>query len=121
MAQRPRKSLQGAPLKTLAVLLLMNGSPVSAPYISQVLGYTNSQTVRIHLATLKAHGVWQIVSERHCLPRGQRGQLAGSESTHRLAGLPPDEFLEPMLREVDELKRSQWWAELTSSRQRRTA
>lgn len=89
-----RKSLQRAPLRTLAVLLLMNGEPVSGPWIARVLA-CREQTVRSHLATLKEHGIWQIVK------RNRR---------YRLAGLPPDEWLPNLLREVDILKRSDWWA-----------
>lgn len=110
MAQA-RKTLQRAPLRTLAVLLLMNGQSISVKEIAAVLKVKRI-AVYIHLATLKEHGVWQIVTSHGKHRLHQR---------HRLAGLPPDELLGPLLLEVDELKRSAWWAELTSTRRQRTA
>lgn len=101
-----RKSICRAPLRTLAVLLLMDGEPVSAPWIARVLGYRADFTVRCHLATLKEHGVWQIVT------RNRR---------HRLVGLPPDELLPNLLREVDTLKQSEWWAMQSTYQRHRAA
>ncbi len=103
---KPRKQLCRAPFRTLAVLLLMDGVPISALAISQALGYRWLLAVQVHLATLRKHGCWQIAST----PQG-----------YRLVGLPPDEMLAPTLREVDILKRSDWWVMRSTFQIQRTA
>ena len=92
---RMRKSIGRTPMRTLAVLLLMDGMTISSPQIARVLGYRADMTVRNHIWALKRFGCWQIVTSNH---------------RHRLVGLPPDEWLPNLLKEVDTLKRSEWWA-----------
>ncbi len=101
-----RQSLCDAPYRTLAVLLLMNGQPISTAGIRRALGYGSETAIRIHLETLRRAGVLHLRSSP------QRG---GYPRTHWLTGLPPDEMLDKTLAEVTALKRTLWWREVTRS------
>lgn len=107
--KQARRSLCSAPYRTLAVLLLMNGRPISTPAIREILGYQSETAVKIHIATLRNAGVMHL---RSSPARG------GFTRTHWLTGLPPDEMLDKTLREVTVLKRTAWWAEVTRSTSR---